>query len=234
MFENSLKSVVVLTGAGASAESGLKTFRDHDGLWEGHRVEEVATPEAFAANPSRVHEFYNLRRAQLKEVEPNKAHQALARFEQQFKGDFTLVTQNVDNLHEKAGSENVIHMHGELSKVRCTVSGDIYDWEDDLSIETANPKKDLPKGTLRPHICWFGEAPFFMDEIMQAVSCADLFVAIGTSGVVYPAAGLVSMTPGHCEKVLINLEASDNTQAFDHHTYGPASVKVSEFFANLA
>lgn len=153
-----MKSVVILTGAGVSSESGLKTFRDNNGLWEGHRVEEVATPEAFARDPETVHRFYNLRRKQLFEVKPNKAHSALADFERNLKGSFTLITQNVDDLHRRAGSKNVIAMHGELRKARCLDTGQIFDWDQDLAVDSR----------YRPHICWFGEIPFFMEEIEAA------------------------------------------------------------------
>ena len=193
----------------------------------------LATPEAFAENPSHVHQFYNLRRAQLNEVEPNQGHIALAEFESSFDGEFLIVTQNVDDLHERAGSKNVIHIHGELRKARCTKTGKIYEWASDLTTQTPNPDTNLPGGTLRPHICWFGEVPFFMNEIMHAVSKADMFVAIGTSGVVYPAAGLVSMAPESCDKVLINMDSSENVSAFDKQVIGPASKKVSEFFESV-
>lgn len=224
------KRIVILTGAGISSESGLKTFRDNNGLWEGHRVEEVATPEAFAANPELVHEFYNLRRLQLNEVQPNRAHEALAEFESRHDSDFVIVTQNVDDLHERAGSKNVIHMHGELRKVRCLDTGEIFHWEKELSLKTPHPKNPDSLGRLRPHICWFGEIPFFMDEIQDAVSQADVFVAIGTSGVVYPAAGLVAMTPSRCFKALLNKDPSANSGHFEKHLMGPATEVVPEFF----
>jgi len=224
-------TIVVLTGAGVSQESGLKTFRDNNGLWENHRVEDVATPEAFARDPELVHRFYNLRRSQLKETQPNAAHRALADFEAQFQGEFTLITQNVDDLHERAGSKNTIHIHGQLNQVRCTVTGKIYNWDQDLNTSTPNPDSRLAEGTLRPHICWFGEIPFFMDEIMDKVSRADLFVAIGTSGVVYPAAGLVSMAPSHCKTILLNQDAPENATAFSEQELGPASRIVPSFFA---
>ncbi len=213
--------VVVLTGAGISQESGLQTFRGADGLWEGHRVEEVATPEAFESNPHLVQKFYNLRRNHLKTVEPNKAHFALAEFEKKFKGKFTLITQNVDDLHERAGSKNVLHMHGELKKVRDIKTGEIQHWEDDLTVESG----------LRPHIVWFGEIPFHMDQIQEALEECDLFVAIGTSGLVYPAAGLVNWTPQNCHRVEINLENTPVSPAFHKKLHGKASEKVPEFFS---
>lgn len=218
-----MKNVVILTGAGISSESGLKTFRDNNGLWEGHRVEEVATPEAFARDPETVHRFYNMRRQQLYEVEPNKAHDSLAEFEKKHKGSFTLITQNVDDLHRRSGSKNVIHMHGELLKVRSLDTGQILDWEKDLTKESR----------YRPHICWFGEVPFQMDEIQEAVEKADLFVAIGTSGVVYPAAGLVQLAPRGCRTVLLNKEAPDNNHMFKEVCLGPATEIVPRFFTTL-
>lgn len=227
---NEYSKIVVLTGAGVSQESGLKTFRDNDGLWENHRIEDVATPEAFAKDPHLVHRFYNLRRAQLNETTPNPAHIALAEFEASFQGSFAIVTQNVDDLHERAGSKNVIHIHGQLRQARCLDTGEVFDWNGDLSNETVHPNPGRPNGRLRPHICWFGEVPFFMDEIMKLVAEADLFIAIGTSGAVYPAAGLVSMTPANCHTVLLNQEASDNAPAFAEKIYGPASQVVTDFF----
>lgn len=224
------KKIVVMTGAGISSESGLKTFRDSNGLWEGHRVEEVATPEAFEVNPELVHTFYNLRRRQLRDVQPNAAHLALARFEAGHDSDFLIITQNVDDLHERGGSRNVLHMHGELRKVRCLDTGEVFHWDEDLSLDTPHPIRPESIGRLRPHICWFGEIPFFMDEIHAAVSQADIFVAIGTSGVVYPAAGLVAMTPRHCFKVLLNKDPSDNAGHFELHQLGPASQVVPAFF----
>ena len=213
-------NIVILTGAGISSESGLKTFRDDNGLWEGHRVEDVATPEAFARQPEVVHRFYNLRREQLFSVEPNAAHHALARFERQHNGNFTIITQNVDDLHTRAGSRNVIHMHGELRKARHLDTGEIVECLHDLQVS----------GRLRPHICWFGEMPFFMDHIEEVLSTADLFVAIGTSGVVYPAAGLVSWTPSRCRKVLLNKDEASNNPLFDEVILGPATITVPKFF----
>ncbi|HEY8277990.1 MAG TPA: NAD-dependent deacylase [Bdellovibrionota bacterium] len=221
--------IVVLTGAGISSESGLKTFRDADGLWEGNRIEDVATPEAFARQPELVHRFYNLRRQQLKTVEPNGAHLALAEFEKHHQGSFLLVTQNVDDLHERAGSKNVLHMHGELCKARCLDTGEIFSWDEDLTLSTVHPRGGN-SGRLRPHICWFGEMPFFMDEIMEELSQADIFVAIGTSGLVYPAAGFVSMVPSSCRRVLLNKDDASNCSFFGEFHSGPATQTVSEFF----
>ncbi len=228
------KSIVVLTGAGVSAESGLKTFRDNNGLWENHRVEEVATPEAFSANPGLVQRFYNARRSQLvEEAEPNRAHQALAEFESRFDGEFLLVTQNVDDLHERAGSDKLLHMHGELRKVRCSKTHQVYERGEPLFYEELCPCCGLP-GKLRPHIVWFGEFPLFMEEIYQALDDCDLFVSIGTSGNVYPAAGFqqVAQQAG-AHTVELNLEASNGADRFDEHHHGPATEVVTRFFDGL-
>src|SRR5688572_11753045 len=190
-------SIVVLTGAGISAESGIKTFRDNNGLWENHRVEDVCTPEAFTRNPELVQQFYNARRRQLvAEAKPNPAHAALADFERNFGGDFILITQNVDDLHERAGSRNLRHMHGELLKARCSKTQIVVPWTANITADTPCPCCSKT-GLLRPHIVWFGEMPLFMDEIEAALSRCDLFVSIGTSGQVYPAAGFVQMAAAY-------------------------------------
>ncbi|MEM1293836.1 MAG: Sir2 family NAD+-dependent deacetylase [Verrucomicrobiota bacterium] len=221
-----MKSIVILTGAGISAESGLKTFRDSNGLWEGHRPEEVATPEAFAANPDMVHRFYNQRRAQLSEVEPNAAHLALADLEKSLGDDFLLVTQNVDNLHERAGNTRVLHMHGELGKMRCALCSVTSPCTTDLATTDVCESCDRPGG-LRPDIVWFGEMPYHLDRIYEALEAADLFIAIGTSGVVYPAAQFVSHARQHrARTVEINLEAAANSDIFDESILGPATEKV--------
>jgi len=181
--------VVVLTGAGVSAESGVPTFRDADGLWEGHRVEEVATPEGFALQPDFVHRFYDARRAALAAVEPNLAHHALARLEQYLGDDLLLVTQNVDDLHERAGSTRVVHMHGELRSALCRACGGRTRWTDPLRDRPRCPRCGVME--LRPDVVWFGEMPYEMERILAAVDEADLFVSVGTSGAVYPAAAFV-------------------------------------------
>ncbi len=178
--------VVVLTGAGISAESGIQTFRDADGLWEGHDVMDVATPEGFERQPDLVYRFYNDRRRGLAAVEPNDAHRALYRLEEALGQDFLLVTQNVDDLHDRQGHERLLHMHGQLYQAR-TESGRILDWREDMDATSRCPQTGE---TLRPHIVWFGETPLYMDEIDRAVRACEIFCAIGTSGVVYPAAGL--------------------------------------------
>ncbi len=220
-------SVVVLTGAGVSAESGLKTFRGSDGLWENHAIEDVATPQGFARNPALVQRFYNERRRQLMSVEPNDAHRALAIFEQQFPGDFLLVTQNVDDLHERAGSKNLIHMHGELLKVHCQKTGRVFPWHEDVTGETRCACCGVA-GNLRPHIVWFGEMPLHMEVIYRALSGCDLFVSIGTSGSVYPAASFFQEAVS-ARTVELNLEPGKHGSLFDEQYYGPASEIVGAF-----
>ncbi|MEQ9917555.1 Sir2 family NAD+-dependent deacetylase [Pectobacterium aroidearum] len=225
--------VVVLTGAGISAESGIRTFRAADGLWEEHRVEDVATPEGFQRNPELVHEFYNARRRQLQqpEIVPNAAHLALANLEAMLEDNFLLITQNIDNLHERAGSKRVIHMHGELLKVRCSQSGQIVEWTDDLAAGERCHCCQFP-APLRPHVVWFGEMPLHMDKIYHALSQADYFIAIGTSGHVYPAAGFVHEAHSHGAYTLeLNLEPSQVESQFDEKIHGPASTVVPEFVA---
>lgn len=215
--------IAILTGAGISAESGISTFRGVDGLWEGHRIEEVASPEGFQANPQLVYEFYNLRRRQLKEVEPNAAHKALAKLERSSEYEVTIITQNVDDLHERGGSESVLHMHGELRKARCVNTGVVQPWLDDL---TENDRSSSG-GALRPHIVWFGEVPFYMDEIYKTVGEADIFISIGTSGNVYPAAGLVQIAKEFGVKTLeFNLDESQNSSAFDESYRGKAGETI--------
>jgi NAD-dependent deacetylase len=223
----SIPNIVILTGAGISAESGVPTFRGSDGLWEGHRIEDVATPEAFARNPELVQTFYNMRRAGLKKVEPNAAHHALVKLEQALGTDhFTLITQNVDDLHDRAGSQNLMHMHGELLKVRCVVCDNVCHWAEDILATSPCPFCQRT-GTLRPHIVWFGEMPLYMEEIERALYLADLFAAIGTSGKVYPAAGFVRLANASGAKTIeFNLERSDVAKEFDEHRIGPAGIEV--------
>ncbi|KPQ10040.1 MAG: NAD-dependent deacetylase [Saliniramus fredricksonii] len=228
--------IFVLTGAGISAESGMGTFRDSGGIWERFDPMKLATPEAFAADPETVQAFYNARRANLRRAEPNRAHEALAHLETGLaaaSGSLFLCTQNIDDLHERAGSLHVHHMHGELFKARCTACGAVHDWRDDLGTGD-NCAACGTTGRLRPHIVWFGEIPFGLDAIGEALAGADLFVAIGTSGSVYPAAGLVRearmMGLRTCE---LNLEPSDNADVFDERAYGPASEVVPDFVARL-
>ncbi|MGH7021536.1 MAG: NAD-dependent deacylase [Brevundimonas sp.] len=233
------RNLLVLTGAGVSAESGVPTFRASDGLWCGHRIEEVATPEGFAANPALVQDFYNQRRRQLADVQPNAAHRALADLAARWRGDFLLVTQNVDDLHDRAHAETppasgfeLIHMHGELLKARCTASDVVCDWTGDLEAGHASP--DHPRGVLRPHIVWFGEMPLAMERIEAALEACDLFVSIGTSGAVYPAAGFVQLARmAGARTVEINLEPTQGARLFDEGVYGPATEAVPAFFDTL-
>ena len=218
--------IFVLTGAGVSAESGLGTFRDKDGVWTKYDLGEVATPEGFARNPALVRDFYNARRANLAGAQPNAAHVALARLEAALGDDLFLCTQNVDDLHEKAGSKRVIHMHGELAVTRCHHCQATRPDAEPLTAEAVCKACGRAEGA-RPHVVWFGEMPLFMDEIGDALAEADLFVSIGTSGSVYPAAGFVdearAMGIATCE---INLEPSANAYVFDEKLYGPASEVV--------
>lgn len=222
--------VVVLTGAGISAESGLATFRDADGLWEGHRPEDVATPEAFAYDRALVQRFYDERRAALARVQPNAAHRALADLERRLGDDFLLVTQNVDDLHERAGSRRVVHMHGRLRHVRCEECGARLEWEGTLVDEPPCPECDRP--ALRPDVVWFGEYPYGMDEIHAAIEQVDVFAAIGTSGVVYPAAGFVDYAHAvGAHTVELNTVA---TGGDFHTTYvGPATEVVPRWVEDL-
>ena len=227
------RSVVILTGAGVSAESGVPTFRAADGLWEGHLIEDVATPEAFTRNPALVQQFYNLRRAALKTVEPNAAHQAIARLQQEWPGSVTLITQNVDDLHERAGSPQVLHMHGELLSARCLACEKAMHWADDLGHGSVC-RRCRETGELRPDIVWFGEMPYSMDEIYTALAQADVFVAIGTSGKVYPAAGFVSSaTLAGAHTIEFNLQTSDISDAFTEQRIGPASVEVPRWVEEM-
>lgn len=226
--------VVVLTGAGISAESGVPTFRDSDGLWEGHDVMEVATPEGFAHNPTLVHRFYDLRRAHLARVHPNPAHLALARLERVIGDDLTVITQNVDDLHERAGSRRVLHMHGALRSALCLACGQRFEWEGDLG--HAPPCPGCSSASLRPDVVWFGEMPYRMDEALYALQQADLFVAVGTSAQVQPAAAFVHWAAEQGARTMeINLAATLSTHDFHESRQGPAGdlvpLWVDEFLA---
>jgi len=228
-------SIVILTGAGISQESGLHTFRDADGIWATVRIEDVATPEAFARDPSRVHAFYNARRRSLlrPEIAPNPAHRALARLEAEWRGPVLLVTQNIDDLHERAGSRNLRHIHGEMLKARCESCGDVRGWTDDL--DTALPCAACARnGGMRPHVVWFGEMPFHLDEVYAALARCDLFLSIGTSGNVYPAAGFVAEArAGGAHTVELNLEPSEGRSHFAERLYGPAGTIVPDYVDRL-
>jgi NAD-dependent deacetylase len=236
MQDRRRQSIVVLTGAGISRESGLHTFRDPDGIWAKVRIEDVATPEAFARDPLRVHGFYNERRRNLAAggVTPNAAHAALARLEAEWPGGVLVVTQNIDDLHERAGSRNLIHMHGELFKVRCEDCGTVRHWRGDLGPADACPGC-AAAGALRPHVVWFGEMPLEMDRIYGALARCALFVSIGTSGNVYPAAGFVGHVrqTGRAHTIELNLEPSEGASAFAETHYGPATRTVPAFVERL-
>jgi NAD-dependent deacetylase len=224
-----IRNIVILTGAGISAESGLATFRGPDGLWEGHRVEDVATPEAFERDPELVQSFYDARRARLKEVEPNAAHLALARLDAEWPGELLIVTQNVDDLDERAGAKRVLHMHGELKSAWCLACEARLPWAEPLSGDPPCPSCGTA-GKLRPDIVWFGEMPYQMDRIDDALRAADLFVSIGTSGAVYPAAGFVQ-TARYCgaRTLEMNLDPSLGSIYFDETRTGRAGELVPQW-----
>jgi NAD-dependent deacetylase len=223
------KRIVVLTGAGLSAESGIATFRDKDGLWAKYDISEVATPEAFARNPQKVLDFYNMRRASLRGKLPNAAHLALARLEREYDGHVTIVTQNIDNLHEAAGSMRLIHMHGELLSAWCRACDARSGWDADITLDAVCPACNR-RGRLRPDIVWFGEMPYRMEEIYRLLAEADRFVSIGTSGNVYPAAGFVAEARSHgAHTVELNLEPSEGVSMFHEAIHGPATRVVPAF-----
>jgi NAD-dependent deacetylase len=220
-----IRNIVILTGAGISAESGVATFRGPGGLWEGHRVEDVCTPQALARDPELVHCFYDERRAKLASVEPNAAHRALAALDAQWPGELLLVTQNVDDLHERAGSARLLHMHGELKSALCAACGIRIGWEGALPPETECTNCGTP--ALRPDIVFFGEMPYQMERIEHALAQADLFVSIGTSGAVYPAAGFVQTARYHGAATLeLNLDPSEGSLWFGESRMGPAGALV--------
>ena len=221
-----IRNIVILTGAGISAESGLATFRGPDGLWEGHRVEDVATPEAFARDPVLVHRFYDARRAALATVAPNPAHAALARLDAEWPGGLLIVTQNVDDLHERAGAKRLLHMHGELQSGWCRACDGRMPWEGEMGGHAMCPECGVT-GEVRPDIVWFGEMPYEMERIDRALMEADLFVSIGTSGNVYPAAGFVQTAKYVGARSLeMNLEPSLGSYLFDESRTGKAGELV--------
>jgi len=223
-----VEHIVILTGAGISAESGIDTFRDAGGLWEQHRVEDVATPEGFARDPDLVLGFYDMRREALAGVQPNAAHEALGRLEREFSGELLLVTQNVDDLHERGGASRVLHMHGELKSALCNVCGMRSKWEAPMSDRPPCPVCQAPM--LRPDVVWFGEMPYQMERIYRALSSCDLFVSIGTSGAVYPAAGFVQEAGAAGARTLeLNLEPSEGSHFFAESRHGPAGTLVPQW-----
>lgn len=232
MTSTSPKSIVILTGAGISAESGIDTFRDAGGLWERHRIEDVATPEGFVRDPDLVLGFYDARRKALAEVGPNPAHEALARFEREFGGDLLLVTQNVDDLHERGGAQKVLHMHGELKSALCLSCETRSRWDAPMSDRPPCPVCQAP--TLRPDVVWFGEMPYQMERIYAALERCDLFVSIGTSGAVYPAAGFVQEARANGADTLeLNLEPSEGSFHFTESRHGPAGTLVPEWVSEV-
>jgi NAD-dependent deacetylase len=225
--------IVVLTGAGISAESGVATFRDKDGIWSKYDVRDVATPEGFGRNPALVHDFYNARRRAHAGIKPNAAHHALARLERELNARVTVVTQNIDALHEAAGSKNLIHMHGELMKALCASCGARHPWTGDLATQTLCPACGN-SGGMRPDVVWFGEMPYRMDEIADLVAAADLFISIGTSGNVYPAAGFVAdARAAGAHTVELNLEPSEGISHFAEAIHGAATRIVPDYVESL-
>ncbi len=228
-------SIVILTGAGISKESGLATFRDPDGIWAKYRIEDVATPDAFRRDPERVLGFYNVRREQMMDpsVVPNAAHQALGELEAFWPGDVLVVSQNIDDLHERGGTENLIHMHGELSKSQCHHCGDVVGGLNDLRVDMSCANCG-ETGGMRPHVVWFGEMPLHMDRILAALGRCGLFISIGTSGNVYPAAGFVQEARrAGAQTVELNLERSEGATLFHEARYGPATEIVPAFVDSL-
>jgi NAD-dependent deacetylase len=224
--------ILILTGAGISAESGLGTFREQGGLWTQYDLNEVATPEGFARNPGFVQEFYNARRANSQGAQPHAAHRALARLQHNWAGRVTLVTQNVDDLHERGGAREVVHMHGELNRALCAVCG--HRWEAPAVMHSGDLCPACGKPATRPDVVWFGEMPYHLERIYQELARTDLFVAIGTSGNVYPAAGFVSeaRAAGACTLEL-NLEPSATIGAFEDARFGPASRVVPDWVEEM-
>ncbi|KLE34810.1 NAD-dependent deacylase [Aurantiacibacter luteus] len=229
---SAIRNIVILTGAGISAESGIRTFRADDGLWEDHPVEQVATPEGFARDPGLVQRFYDQRRADIRAARPNAAHLALGRLDEAWGGNLLIVTQNIDDLHERGHARRVLHMHGEGLSAWCTACDMRHRWEGTLRDGPACPA--CCEKALRPDIVWFGEMPYQMERIYTAIAAADLFVSIGTSGAVYPAAGFVEQARRSGARTLeLNLERSLGSMMFDETRLGPASELVPAFVVDL-
>lgn len=227
------ENIVILTGAGISAESGVSTFRDEDGIWNKYDLEEVATPEGFARNPQLVYDFYNERRKGHDGIKPNAAHLALARLEKEYNGNVFIVTQNVDSLHEQAGSKNLLHMHGELLKSLCAHCGKRSDYNKDLSSELVCPHCNQ-SGGMRPDVVWFGEIPYHMDDIYLRLSACDMFISIGTSGTIYPAASFVAEARENgAYTVELNLVPSDGRSQFHEAVHGKATEVVTAYVEKL-
>ena len=227
------RHIVILTGAGVSAESGLGTFRDADGLWMNFDLADVATPEGYAKDPKLVLDFYNARRANCRNAAPNAAHEAISRLQLEYPGRVTLVTQNIDDLHERGGSRHVIHMHGQIMRALCAECGHQWGWAFDMALDDIC-HSCAKVGTVRPDVVWFGETPYHMETILDRARDCDLFVAIGTSGAVYPAAGFVTEARDRGVRTLeINLEPSENADDFDERLLGPASETVPVWVEGL-
>jgi NAD-dependent deacetylase len=232
MTETTIRNIVILTGAGVSAESGIDTFRAKGGLWEQHKVEDVATPEGFARNPDLVLRFYDMRRAAIQQAQPNAAHWALGALDADWHGDLLIVTQNVDDLHERAGARRLIHMHGEHLNAWCTCCDARSRWRETLVDRPPCPA--CGSAALRPDVVWFGEMPYRMEEIDRAIANCDLFVSIGTSGAVYPAAGYVQTARYHGARTLeLNLEPSQGGMMFEESRMGRASELVPTWVAEM-
>ena len=228
-----VRNIVILTGAGVSAESGIDTFRDGGGLWEQHRVEDVATPEAFERNPDLVLRFYDMRREAIQTKKPNAAHLALGRLDAEWQGGLLIVTQNVDDLHERAGARRLLHMHGEHLNAWCLACDERHVWRGTLIDRPACPTCGVA-GKLRPDVVWFGEMPYRMQEIYAVLNRADLFVSIGTSGAVYPAAGFVREAREQGVRTLeLNMEPSQGSHFFAEARYGPATELVPQWVDEL-
>ena len=227
-----MEKIVILTGAGISAESGLGTFRDEGGLWSQHRIEDVATPEGFARDPALVQGFYNARRVQAAQAQPNEAHRGLARLQREWRGDVVIVTQNVDGLHEAGGASDVLHMHGVLAGALCASGDHRWTAPDEMQVGEPCPACGAPSG--RPDVVWFGEMPYFMDQIYDHLAEASIFAAIGTSGQVYPAAAFVhEAIAAGARTVELNLDPSAVVSSFDETRFGPASETVPTWVDEL-
>ena len=227
------KHIVFLTGAGISAESGLATFRSENGLWNNHRVEDVATIEAYLRNPDYVHQFYNDMRPELFKAEPNPAHLAITDLQSNYPAQIDIVTQNVDTLHEKAGNKNIYHIHGQINQIVCLNCGHVFETWGDISSEDKCEKCGVV-GMLKPNIVFFGENLLYMDKVDNLLKSCDLFISIGTSGVVYPAAGFVQIAKMFgADTIELNMEQTSNNRLFDRHIYGPAGTTLPALVQEL-
>ncbi|MBQ9035803.1 MAG: NAD-dependent deacylase [Alphaproteobacteria bacterium] len=227
------KNIVILTGAGISAESGLSTFRSADGLWNNHRVEDVATIEAFERNPDYVHDFYNQMRPELFAAKPNAAHLAISELQQKYPAEVNIITQNVDTLHEKAGNKNVWHIHGQINQIVCLNCGNVFETWGDICSEDECPQCKI-RGMLKPNIVFFGENLLYMNKVDVLLEKCDLFISVGTSGVVYPAAGFVQIAKyAGADTIELNMEETSNNYFFDRHIFGPAGTTLPQLINEL-